>query len=181
MERFNFPQRQGPPPKSLAESLSLFAVHGDDSLPSPAAVKLAAMLAERLQAIMPSPFHVRAEGGWVSYFNDEQWDGSSEVAGILDQQQPGTNDDLDEQDERRPMEDQVASICWNVLSAAQDMVAETTREPWPRLPRGGMANPGTRVEAGRVYLWYGPDDDSEASAVLSLTPIELVALGRALG
>lgn len=177
MERSDLPGQPFPRPKNLAESLSRFAFHGDvDSPPSSAALKLAAMLAERLEAVMPPPFHVRAEGGWVSHFNDEQWDGSSEVAGVLDHGRSGTNEDLGEQHEPRPMEDQVASICWNVLSAAQDMVAETTHDPWPRLLQGGMANPGTRVEAGRVYLWYGPDDDSEATAVLSLVPIELVAL-----
>ena len=38
-----------------------------------------------------------------------------------------------------------------------------------------MAKPGTRAEAGSVYLWYGPDDESEASAVISLAPIDVVA------
>ena len=86
MERSNLPRRHQPPSKNLAELLSAVGLDSDAALaPSPAAIRLAAMLAERLEAVMPPPFHVRAEGGWVSYFNDEQWDGSSEVAGILDQ------------------------------------------------------------------------------------------------
>src|SRR4051812_2163407 len=165
--------RQSPAP-SLAEALRVFRLHGEaDAVPSPAAVWLAATLATRLQAVVPPPFHVRAENGWVSYFNGPQWVGSTGVASILDQDLAGEPDEPGARDEPRQA-DQICSICWNVLNSVQDMISEATREPWPRLPQGGMADPGSRVEAGHIHLWYGPEGENQSCAVLSLAPIELV-------
>jgi hypothetical protein len=178
MEPTDSPFARHLPPKSLAEARRLFRRTADvDSSLSPMAIWLAATLAERLETILPPPFHVRAEGGWVSYFNGDDWDGSSDIAGVLDQDSSAANADSDQHDETPPV-DRVASICWNVLSSAQDMISETTREPWPRLPHGGMANPGTRAEGGLVYLWYGPDAERDDTAVLSLSPIELGTWGK---
>jgi hypothetical protein len=161
-------------PKNLAEALALFRM-GDD-VPSPPAVWLATALAERLDAVVPARFHVRAEGAWVSLFDGARWDGSSDVAGILDQD-PSTSEDAAESEEGI-FADRVVSIGYNVLSSVQDGIAEATTEAWPRLPQGGMANPGTRADKERVYLWYGPDSQREEAAVLSLPPIILAALDR---
>jgi len=139
--------------------------------PSAAAVRLATALAERLDAVVPRPFRVRAEGAWVAFYHGEAWDGSSDVAGVLDQPI-----DPDETDERWTFPGLAAGVAWNALSGAQDGVAETTTEPWPRLPGGGMAMPGTRTDGERVFLWYGPSHEREDGAVLSLRPIVLAEL-----
>src|SRR5258707_5581040 len=93
--------REGIPPKrlpkTLAEALALFRM-GED-VPSPTAVRLATALAERLDAVVPAPFHMRAEGAWVSLFDGARWDGSSDVAGILDQG-PSTSKDAAKSEER---------------------------------------------------------------------------------
>lgn len=163
-------------PKNL--SLQLWRLMGEDvAAPSPSAVRLAAALAERLAAVIPAPFRVQAEGGWVSGYEDDRWDCSSDVAGVLDQDLSATREDGWEPEEW-PFVDRVVSISYNVLSSVQDMIAETTTEPWPRLPGGGMANPGSRADATRLYLWYGPDEKSEEGAVLLLTPVDLAALER---
>ncbi|MCC5947528.1 MAG: hypothetical protein JJT89_03640 [Nitriliruptoraceae bacterium] len=60
----------------------------------------------------------------------------------------------------------LASACWSVLSAAQDLVAEGTGEPWPG--RGTeLPLPGVEVLEHEVRLWYGP----RASPALVLAPI----------
>jgi hypothetical protein len=159
-------------PKNIAEALTLFRMAED--VPSPAAVWLATALAERLDAVVPAPFHVRAEGAWVSLFDGARWDGSSDVAGILDQD-TSTSEDAAESEEAL-FADRIASISYNVLSSVQNGIAEATTEPWPRLPQGGMANPGTRADKEHVYLWYGPDWRREEAAVLSLPAITLAAL-----
>ena len=138
---------------------------------SAAAVRLAAALAARLNAVVPRPFRVRAEGGWVARYHGESWEGSSDVAGVLDQ--PIAPDETDEQWKFPGL---AAGIAWNALSSVQDGVSETTTEPWPQLPGGGMALPGTRTDGERVFLWYGPDHESEADAVLLLPPISLAAI-----
>jgi hypothetical protein len=150
---------------------SPFPLGRHEPSPSPAAVRLAAALAERLDTVVPRPLRVRAEGGWVTVFaGDTPYSGSG-VAAVLDQ--PA---DLDDLDERRSSWEIVASVAWNVLSGVQDAVAETTTEPWPRLPGGGMATPGARADGDRVLLWYGPDHVSEVGAVLELPPIPLRAV-----
>jgi hypothetical protein len=161
-------------PKNLAEALALFRM--GEGVPSLAAVSLATALADRLEAVVPAPFHVRAEGAWVSLFDGARWDGSSDVAGVLDQE-TSTSEDAAESVERL-FADRVASISYSVLSSVQDGIAEATTEPWPRLPQGGMANPGTRADKEHVYLWYGPDWQREAAAVLSLSPIIIAALDK---
>lgn len=72
----------------------------------------------------------------------------------------------------------VASAAQGVLSGIQDCVAHESKDPWPMLPQGGMAMPGGRVDGEQVLLWYGPQDDSEVDAVVSLPPIDLDTLAR---
>lgn len=135
-------------------------------------MRLAAALAERLNAVVPHPFHVRAEEGRVSLYAGETWDSSSDVAGVLDQEvdpeaPPG---------ERHSFAWLAAMVAENVLSSVQDGVAEATTEPWPKLPHGGMAHCGTRTDGEQVYLWYGPEYDRELGAVVSFPPIHLHVL-----
>jgi hypothetical protein len=141
--------------------------------PSPAAVRLAAALAERLDAVVPRPLRVQAEGGWVSVYHGVTARSSTGVAPVLDQDAGPVEED----DERWSFEAVAAGVAWNALSSVQDEVAETTTEPWPRLPRGGMAMPGTCTDGEQIFLWYGPAHGSEEGAVLSLPPIPLAELG----
>jgi hypothetical protein len=142
---------------------------------SPAARRLAVALAERLNAILPAPWRARAEGGWVSFYEGERWDGSSDVAGILDQVLAPEDEETEPED--WPFPDRVVSVALGILSAAQDAIAEATTEPWPRPAAGPLVSEGARTDGTRVYLWYGT---SEADAVLTLQPIELAELGPTL-
>src|SRR5215831_12392784 len=104
-------------PRNLAEALELSRRLGREvPAPSPRGIRLATALAERLDAVVPAPSRVRAEGGHVSHFIGDQWTGSSDVAGILDQ-------DLSVPHEW-PFVDRVVSISYNVLSHIQDLIAE---------------------------------------------------------
>src|SRR5215217_2093944 len=59
---------------------------GSSRDPSPAALRLATALAERLDVVVPRPFSVRAEGGLVSIYRGATLDHSCEVAVIFDQE-----------------------------------------------------------------------------------------------
>jgi hypothetical protein len=63
----------------------------------------------------------------------------------------------------------LAEACRRALDDLQDFVDEATTEPWP----GSRTVPyaGTRVEDGKVLLWYGDRD----APVLLLEPLPLDA------
>ena len=130
---------------------------------SPAA-RFARALADRLNAVVPRPVRVCAEGGAVAvYVGADRW-GSALAGEVIDQPE------IDEAGEPWPLAERVETAARAVLSSVQDTVAESSREPWPRLPTGAMALPDARVEAGEVHLWYGP---TEAAAVLTLPSLAL--------
>jgi hypothetical protein len=140
--------------------------------PSPAALRLAAALAERLDVVVPPPFRVSAEGRWVSLYEGDRWDGSSDVASALDQEiDPDAAEGAEGSFAWR-----AAMVAESLLSRVQDGVAEATTEPWPRLAHGGMAFSGTRTDGDQVLLWYGPAYDREAGAVVVFPPIRVKAL-----
>jgi hypothetical protein len=145
--------------------------HAPD-LPSPAAIALSAALAERLDSVVPSPFQVRAEGGLVALYNGPAREGGSDVASVLDQEFDPSADDYEEW----PLADRARSVAWSVLSSVQDGISEATTDPWPRLPTGRMAFPGTREDGRNLYLWYGAESMHEATAVLSFPPVPLSEL-----
>jgi len=140
---------------------------------SPAARRLATLVAQRLDAVVPRPFRVEAEGGVVSLHEGATWDTSIHVASLVDQ-------DVD----RDAAPGERGSFAWNAASAAesvlnnvQDGVAEGTKDPWPRLADGTMAMWGTRTDGTRIWMWYGPYSDRETDAVLSFEPISIEELG----
>ena len=69
-----------------------------------------------------------------------------------------------------------ADAAWNVLSMAQDVVSESTTEPWPAAVAGtdDLAEPGARAENGQVDLWFGAEDQP----ALTLRPIEIEVRGE---
>ena len=57
------------------------------------------------------------------------------------------------------------------LSGVQDYIADVTTDPWPDTG-GKQPNPDAKVEAGKVSMWFGPED----APVLRLPTIDLTAL-----
>jgi hypothetical protein len=141
----------------------------DRSPPSWAALRLAALLAQRLDEVVPRPFRVRPADGMVALYEGGTWDSSTEVADILDRD----IDPVAAAGERGSFAWNAAGAAWNVLSHVQDGVSEGTTNPWPPLASGEMAMPGTRTDGARVFLWYGPHHERDVDAVLSLAPIAL--------
>jgi len=118
--------------------------------------KLAALLATRLDEILPPSLSARAEGPRLSIFvGDEAQCGSA--AAVL------VEDDDDELDVR------LETAIRAVLSGVQDCVIRHQREPWPESGRqGALPMPGARVEQGLVQLWFG----DERAPDVRLTPFE---------
>jgi hypothetical protein len=119
--------------------------------------QFAAALVERLAPILPAGFSARADAGGVCIDAPDGLGSATSVADLLDR------DDLEPQD--------YADVAWAVLSMAQDVVSETTTDPWP-VAMGStrdLAEPGTRVEGGTVHLYFG----AEEQPVLILPPVQI--------
>jgi len=68
--------------------------------------------------------------------------------------------------------EQIHAVARELLSQVQDVVAETTREPWPRIVVDGrqdMALSDAAIEGDQLVMWYG---EREAPALL-LPPVDL--------
>lgn len=105
----------------------------------------------------------------VSCYEGEEWDSSTDVASVLDQE-------IDQD----AAAGEWGSYAWaaaaaasGALSRVQDVVSEGTRLEWPRLPGGGMATWGARSDGAQIFMWYGPHFDREADAVFPFAPIAL--------
>lgn len=120
-------------------------------------VQFASALVERLAAILPAGFTARAGDGGIWIDAPDGLGATTNVESLLDLDDPELED--------------YASAAWNVLSLAQDVVSETTADPWPAAigPGTDLAEPGTRVEGGTIALWFG----AEEQPVLTLPPIEM--------
>ncbi len=124
-------------------------------------------MAARLDAVVPDPFRVYAEGDEVSLYRGDAFDSSIGVAGVLDQEA----DPQAAAGERHSFAWFAATVAESVLSSVQDGVSEATAEPWPPLARARMALSGARTDGEWVYLWYGPDYEREVGAVIAFPPI----------
>jgi len=113
-------------------------------------------LADRLASLLPGGFSVRAEGETVTIEPPDRVPASTSLSHI----------DPDE-----PDPEDYASAAWTVLSMAQDVVNETSGDPWPAGlgPGTDLAEPGTRAEGGTILLWFGAEDQP----VLRLPAIDL--------
>ena len=140
--------------------------------PSLAARRLAALLAQRLDAVVPRPFRVHADAGTVTLYEGAAFDSCNYLATLLDWEL----DPHAAAGERGSFAWRAAAVSEGVLSSVQDGVSEGTADAWPPLASGGMALPGTRTDGASVFLWYGPHYDREDDAVLSFEPIELAEL-----
>jgi hypothetical protein len=110
----------------------------------------------RLAAILPAGFAARADGDAIHIEAPDEL-GASTSVGYLDPAEAEPQD--------------YADAAWNVLSMAQDVVSETTADPWPAPLGGGsdLAEPGTRAEGRAIVLWFGAED----TPVLRLPSITL--------
>ena len=119
--------------------------------------QFASALVERLAAILPAGFTARADDDGIWIDAPDGLGAATNVESLLDHDEPEPED--------------YASAAWNVLSLAQDVVSETTSDPWPAAigPGTDLAEPGTRVEGGTIALWFGAEDQP----VLTLRPIEI--------
>jgi len=129
------------------------------------AERLARALADRLDAVVPTPPHVRADGDTVATYVGNEWWSTFLLGDVLE----SGGEEAEESSER------IETVARALLGSVQDVVAVALREPWPRLASGEMALPDARADAARVHLWYGPD---EHLAALSLEPLSLAELRR---
>lgn len=113
-------------------------------------------LVERLVPLVPEGIVVRAAGDHVHVFLPDG---------------PGTSASVGHLDPAEAEDEDYADAAWNVLSMVQDAVSEQTDEPWPGAagPSGDLPEPGTRVEAGAVHLWFG--DEEQPVCVLPPLPL----------
>lgn len=114
---------------------------------------LARALASRLDAVAPEGLEVRAEDDQVRVYRGGSLIGGSAAPRIL----------VSPVDERS-----VETAAYSTINAIQDVFAEELTTPWPA-PSGQMPPPDTRVGAGVLRAWFGPED----RPVLELAPFEL--------
>jgi hypothetical protein len=125
------------------------------------ASRLAAVLAARLDPVVPLPFRVRAEGTDLRVDHPTGWGLRMPL------------DWIEKEGEDREAAELAELIGGNALSSVQDAISESSAEPWPALAPRVMALPGTRRDASHIYLWYGL---SEHRPVVAVEPIPLASV-----
>lgn len=121
--------------------------------PTPSIRRLAGDLAERLRAAMPAGAEIAVEpDASISLALGEQ--GTTVGFGAL---------------AAEGGEGALETAVRQVLSSAQDVVAEERAEPWPGWAEGELALPEVRVGEGEIALWFGP----EGRPTLAFDPIPL--------
>jgi enolase len=121
--------------------------------------ELAAILAERLNHIVPTGFMVQSKDVNVDVYADGKSLGGSAALEILDD------------DDDRSVEEKIETAVQAVLSSIQDTIIETVKEPWPGTSPHGtdLPMPDCRVTGDQLRFWFG---DQEAP-VVSAAPIPL--------
>jgi hypothetical protein len=70
-------------------------------------------------------------------------------------------------------QEQILAVALQLMSDVQDLVSETTTDPWPSIVVNGrrdMAMPDAAIDEDNLHMWYG---DRHAPA-LRLPPVRLV-------
>jgi hypothetical protein len=133
------------------------------------ALRLGEALASRLNAVVPSRFHVSAEPPPSAASRDADVFVRVAVGG-----KPWGGHGFSNGDLRLRPDESLAEVACDMavamLNGVQDWIIRSLREPWPRLPTGELVLPDGRADADRIYLWYGWPEDR---AVVTLGPIEL--------
>jgi hypothetical protein len=131
--------------------------------------KLVVVLAERLAAIVPDGFDVRAMDGtlWYSFYADRfpgHYRGGPSGMPVVDTFAAY-------EDESHA--DRIVYIAERALDNLQDVIDESTHEPWPGTVR--PPSPHAQIRGEMLHLWYGgPDINDEP--VLACEPIALANL-----
>jgi hypothetical protein len=114
---------------------------------------LSLALAARLNEVLPEGFTASEYGGGVELRTPTNLDSLVWVESIVNQEGSAA--------------DHITAACYAVLDAAQDMVVEVSREPWPG---DKPTTPSVVVEGDRVELFYG----TAGGPTLTMRPIALL-------
>jgi hypothetical protein len=120
---------------------------------------LAAALAQRLGAVVPSQIHVTTESGMVWIGNDENHGAGSDIAAMAN-------------DDGESLEERVCCAARHALEVAQDRIAEETTDPWPAragVVPGGFPVPRAEIADEQIRLYYG----ESGTPILELAPVHL--------
>jgi hypothetical protein len=72
-----------------------------------------------------------------------------------------------------PAHERLLRVAWELMSQVQDVVAVTTKEPWPVdivHGRRNMAQSYATLEGNHLHMWYG----DRAAPALKVPPVSLV-------
>ena len=123
--------------------------------------RFAGILADRLSAIVPAGFGVRASDGMLWY---SRGDDNAGRAGSYVRDNFGVYGESDE--------DNIVGLAVQVLDELEDYVDEATSDPWPGTTSQPPPHGEIRDEA--LHLWYG----DPAAVVLACEPIQLADIMR---
>ena len=123
--------------------------------------RFAGILADRLSAIVPAGFGVRASDGMLWYSCGVAGAGR---AGSHVRENFGVYGQTDE--------DNIVGLSVQVLDELEDYIDEATGDPWPGTT--SQPSPRARISGAELHLWYGDDD----AVVLACDPIGLADITR---
>lgn len=133
--------------------------------------RLAALLADRLTAIVPDGIRVEADDGMLRFSAEEgQFPGQS---GDFRVGRSGSYVRTSFEVRTGTVADRLAGACVQVLDDLQDFVSEATHDPWPG--RTAQPAPQAQIFQAELRLWYGGRHGRQA--VLACAPIPLTDLG----
>ena len=126
--------------------------------------RVARLLADRLQEIVPDGFFVRADGDMLWYTAEPgRFPGQQ---GLYQVGSSGTYF-VENFSPHGESEGAIVAVTIQALSELQDFVDEASHEPWPRRP----PRPNAEVRGSSLHCWY--EDGSEV--VAACRPIPIVA------
>jgi hypothetical protein len=135
--------------------------------------RLTALLADRLNAIVPDGIRVEADRGMLRFSAAaERFPGQ---AGDFRPGRAGSHVRTNFEARTGTVADRLAGTCVQVLDHLQDFVSEATHDPWPG--RTAQPEPQAQILQGELRLWYGGRHGRQA--VLACQPIPLTGLGTA--
>ena len=132
------------------------------------------LLASRLNEVLPAGFLVRYDAGVSLSTAAPDGYGSSAYVGDCEPEPDGT-------ETLEALLRRIELRAATVLSNVQDLVGETTRGPWPRMPgpKSVEARACARVDSGVLHCWYG--DEHAPMVRLRPMPLPLTDSGRRSG
>jgi hypothetical protein len=133
--------------------------------------RLTEALADRLAAIVPDGFHVRAADGMLRYSSD-----AGRFPGQISNYQVGTSGTyvrLNLEAYFETTDDPAANVARRALDELQDYVDEASHEPWPGTT--APPRPFAEIRGPFLRLWYGGPDIT-GPVILACEPIPLAEI-----